>query len=100
MLTTAVRSRLDISSSSRSPILMIGWFGVGGPADQLRRELLERLLQVALPQPVGLHRVEIGVHDLEAVLLGSDRVSWVECGSFSSLLARHSSGQVHVSDSR
>src|SRR5262249_51188154 len=43
---------------------------VGGATHELRRELFERLVQVAFPQPVGLHRVEIGVHDLEAVLHG------------------------------
>jgi hypothetical protein len=41
---------------------------VRAAAEELRRELLERVGEVPLPETVGLHRVEIRVHDLEAVL--------------------------------
>jgi hypothetical protein len=40
---------------------------VGAPRED-RRERLERLVEVAHPEVVGLHRVQIAVHDLEPVL--------------------------------
>src|SRR5947208_1164771 len=50
---------------------------VGGAAQELRRELLERLVEVALPEAVGLHRVEVRVHDLEAVLHRDSSSRWL-----------------------
>ena len=38
-----------------------------GAADELRREALERLVEVALPQAVGLHRVQIAVENAESL---------------------------------
>ena len=42
--------------------------GVGGAADELRREPLEGRVEITLPEAVRLHGVEIAVHDLEPVL--------------------------------
>src|SRR5205809_62305 len=42
--------------------------GVLGAPGERRRERLERLVEVADPEVVGLHRVQIAVHDLEPVL--------------------------------
>jgi len=38
------------------------------PPDERRREPFERLLEVLLPEPVRLHRVQVAVHHPEAVL--------------------------------
>src|SRR5262249_49591372 len=42
-----------------------------GAADELGRELLERLLEVALPEAVRLHRVPAVVQNLDPVLHGA-----------------------------
>ena len=62
---------------------------VGRPAPEPGRELLERLGEIALPEAVGLHRVQIRVHDLEVVL--HRRAS--RCVSAGSALGRQHRGE-------
>src|SRR5215475_2032542 len=64
-----------------------------GAAQELRRELLERLVEIALPEPVGLHRMQIAVEHAEPVL--HDVLLWVGAppeGSPLPLLSRPACG--------
>src|SRR5438105_5103187 len=55
----------DLEVTDADERLVRGVFGAPG---ERRRERLERLVEVADPEVVGLHRVQIAVHDLEPVL--------------------------------